>query len=131
MILHDFKCSDHGYFTAMTEYSDELGRALPRPCPECAILCDRVFLPRGWQHAAIESGERTVYYQNAKGEIRIPGRNDVPVPPKLAAMGYEKRECTSISDVVRLERAAGRISERLNYDPGSSSRRPDGVDVDK
>lgn len=131
MILHTFHCAACiTDFNDFTTYSPELRSALPRPCPSCSAPCERVFRPRG-QSASIHPSERTVYNYNPQtGEVKFPGRNDIPVHPKLAAAGFERRECTTIADVVRLEKMSNRISERLNYDRGSGTRRPDGVDVD-
>lgn len=134
MILHDFSCPNPDCareFQELTTWNEETRSPNPVPCPSCSTPSPRVFRPRGWHHAVIAPGERTVYdYNPLTGDVKIPGRADVPIHPKRAAMGYERRECQTVQDVVRLERMTRRISERLNYDSGSSTRRPDGIDVD-
>lgn len=129
-IMHDFRCNSCSKtFLDITEFDRALGSVAPRPCPACNALCHRVFLPRGNRNATIAAKERTVYYRGPNGDIRIPGRNDVPMPEKFRRLGYQRVECESLADVRRLEREKGGVIEASNYDRNSSATMIDGVDV--
>jgi hypothetical protein len=114
-------------FDRYTERDPDTGDWLASPCPACGSFTQPGI--RRTRNAVIPPAERTVYFEGPDGKIRFPSRNDQPMHPKLASMGYERRECLSIADVRVLERRSQRISEKLNYDDGSGTPRPDGVGV--
>lgn len=100
-------------------------------CPDCAVellIGMWPFRCRGTGDHALTShnppnihpSDRVVYFENAKGEIRIPGRADRPIHPKYTAAGFIRREAQTIQDVKRLEKRTGKISEVLNYDRNSA-----------
>jgi hypothetical protein len=66
--------------------------------------------------AQVHTTEKVVVYQDGQGNIRVPGRGDRPIHPKLAAAGFERRELNSISQVREVEKKTGLIHERSNYD---------------
>lgn len=72
------------------------------------------------QDAQIHTSEKVVFFENPRtGEVRIPGRGDRPMNPKLAACGFERRTADTVGAVRRLEKRTGKISEVLNYDKNS------------
>lgn len=71
--------------------------------------------------AQVHTSEKVVVYENPRtGEVRIPGRGDRPIHPKLAACGFERKTLDTIADVRALERKTGTIHEQSNYSPNSS-----------
>lgn len=68
----------------------------------------------------IHSSEKVVVYEGPSGDVKIPGRGDRPMHPKLAAAGYVRRELDTASDVRALERKTGLIHEASNYNPNSA-----------
>lgn len=77
--------------------------------------------------AAVHAGEKVVIYENpATGEIRIPGRGDRPIHPKLAAAGYERKVLDTVADVRRVEQKTGLIHESSNYDNSGTAERDTG-----
>lgn len=76
--------------------------------------------------SAIHTSEKTVIYENPRtGDIKIPGRGDRPLHPKLAAEGYQRRTLDTITQVRELERKKNVISERLNYNLHSTQAERD------
>jgi hypothetical protein len=71
--------------------------------------------------AQVHTSEKVVVYEGPSGDVKIPGRGDRPIHPKLAAEGYVRRELDSISDVRKVERKTGLIHERSNYDAHSAA----------
>ncbi len=70
--------------------------------------------------AAIHTSERVVVHEGPNGEIRIPGRGDRPIHPKLAAEGYVRRELNTASEIREVEKKTGLIHERSSYHANSA-----------
>lgn len=74
----------------------------------------------------IHSSDRVhVDYNPRTGDVRIPGRNDRPIHPKLAAEGYERKQLTSHAQIRDVERKNGLIHEASNYNANSSQATKD------
>src|ERR1700741_2101009 len=74
----------------------------------------------------INAQEKVIVLENERtGHIRIPGRGDRPVHPKLAADGYVRRELKTMADIRRVERATKTIHEASNYDKNSVTAEKD------
>ena len=86
---------------------------------DCGAKAERVWI--GKQHAtAFDRTETTVVWKNPRtGKIEYPGRNDIPVPARLAAMGFERHELRSLKAVENFEQANGVRNERAWFDRGS------------
>ena len=70
--------------------------------------------------AQLHPSEKVVIHEGPNGEIKIPGRGDRPMHPKLAAEGYVRRELNTISEVREVERKTGLRHERSHYDLNSA-----------
>jgi hypothetical protein len=83
------------------------------------------FCPHGkptlWDDPNVHPSERVVYYEGPCGEISIPSRADKPMHPKMAAVGYVRRECETISQIRDLERRQGLRHERSYFDQNSAA----------
>lgn len=85
---------------------------------ECQILWKASHI----RTASVHKSERAVVWYNPQtGEHRTPGRNDVPMPERYRAQGYERRELTSLSELHAYEKEAGVMSEKAWYDSGSGN----------
>jgi hypothetical protein len=73
------------------------------------------------QDAQIHSSEQVTYYENAKGEVIIPGRGDHPIHPKYVQDGYVQRKATTITQVKEVERKSGSIMVARHYDQGGAT----------
>jgi hypothetical protein len=103
-------------------------------CPDCGAslgIGDWPFPCGGKGHfagsfwrgdAQVHSSEKVVVYQDAQGHIRIPGRGDRPIHPKLAAAGYERRVLDTVQEVRQVEKATGYIHEDSNYSANSAMK---------
>ncbi len=82
------------------------------------------FCPHGFvqkQPASVHARERAVVYENPlTGQVRYPGRADVPMPARYAAMGYQKREFVSAHELSRFEKEKGVANESLNCHSGNT-----------
>lgn len=104
-------------------------------CPDCNLLLiegDWPFCPHGapgpfWLgDSAVHVSERAQCdFHPGTGEIRIPGRVDRPIHPKLAAEGYRRRDLTS-SDIKHLEKNKGLIHEAGNYNRSGQAEKDTG-----
>ena len=71
--------------------------------------------------------DAVVVYENPKtGKISYPGRNDVPMPSRLAEQGYERKEMRSLRQVEAFEKEHKVINEAMHYDRGSGRGAEDG-----
>lgn len=69
----------------------------------------------------IHTSEKVVVYENPRtGEIRIPGRGDRPIHPKLAAAGYERKVLDTSAQIRDVERKKNLIHERSHYNQNST-----------
>lgn len=76
--------------------------------------------------SSIHTSERVTIYENAQtGDIKVPGRGDRPIHPKLAAAGYVARQIETHSGIRQLEKRNGLIHEASNYDSGSTTAEHD------
>lgn len=102
-------------------------------CPDCGKyidIGDWPFACAGLGHAPgsfwagdaqLHCSEKVVIHEGPRGEIRIPGRGDRPLHPKLAAAGYIRRELNSIAEIRQVEKRTGLIHERSSYDLNSAA----------
>lgn len=70
-------------------------------------------------NAQVHSSEKVVVYRGPSGDVKIPGRADRPMHPKLAAAGYVRETLDTVSDVRRVEKETGLIHEASNYSANS------------
>ena len=60
--------------------------------------------------------EKVVVYESAtEGRVQYPGRNDTPVPDRLRARGYERKEL-NVSDLRAFEKKHNVANERRHFD---------------
>lgn len=70
--------------------------------------------------AEVHAKERTVLWQHpGTGEYRYPGRNDVPMGPRLEKLGYQRKEFGSLAALQQHERETGARNEAVHFDAGS------------
>ena len=117
MPVFDVICKECGHEVAdlfLRPWPDEL------PCSKCGRLMDIKWAIRTNHRPACHSSESVVVWEDpSTGEIRYPPRNDIPVSPKLAAMGFERRELTSLHQVESFEKSHNVRHERTWFDKGS------------
>lgn len=75
-----------------------------------------------WQgDSNLHTSEKVVVYEHSKtGDLRIPGRGDRPIHPKLAAAGYERKVLDTVGQVREVEKKKNLIHERSNYNQNST-----------
>lgn len=93
-------------------------RLLDKPHVKCGGKLEIVFVnPRQRFVHAVPPKERSVVWKHpVTGQIRYPGRNDVPMPERYASIGYERHEMVHASDLHKFERDNNVCNEKLNYD---------------
>ncbi len=65
----------------------------------------------------VHPGERSVVWKHpGTGEIRYPGRNDMEMPARYLAAGYERHEFRHLHDLDRHGKNTGRMCEIAHYD---------------
>lgn len=70
--------------------------------------------------ASIHEKERAVVYQHpVTGEVRYPGRNDVPMPALYRKQGFERREFNSLRELDSFTKSRGLVNEAAHFDRGS------------
>lgn len=102
-------------------------------CPDCGKhidIGDWPFACAGLGHelkgtfwsgdSAIHQSEKVVVYRAPDGSVKVPGRADRPMHPKLEAAGYVRETLDTVSAVRRVEKETGLIHERSNYDQNSA-----------
>lgn len=102
-------------------------------CPDCGAhidIGDWPFACAGMGHslkgtywsgdAQIHASEKIVVYRGPGGDVKIPGRADRPMHPKLAAAGYTRETLDTPADVRRIEKETNTIHEASNYDAHSA-----------
>lgn len=98
------------------------------PCPDCGLYLEVGDWPwcphestRKSPHTA-HASERVVVFENPQtGEIRYPGRNDVPVPDRYAKQGFVRKELPTLRAVESFERAHGVRNDLMHYNAGNSA----------
>lgn len=59
-------------------------------------------------------------FENPKtGKVSYPGRNDVPLPKRLADAGFERKEMRSLRQVENFEKEHKVLNQAMHYDSGS------------
>lgn len=102
-------------------------------CPDCGAHLDIGDWPlpcAGMGHslhgtfwsgdAQIHTSEKVTIFRGPAGDVKIPGRGDRPMHPKLADAGYVRETLDTTTDVRRIEKETGLIHERSNYDANSA-----------
>lgn len=96
---------------------------LPR-CPHCLSYAPGFAQIHG-RPAAVHVKERAVVYENPlTGQVRYPGRADVPMPARYAEQGYVRREFETAHALGRFEKAKGVANEALNCNSGNTLDAP-------
>ena len=73
-------------------------------------------------YVGIHPSERAVVWYDPKtGRHATPGRNDVPMPSRYRAAGYERREFTTLRDLDSFCKSNRLVNERANYDQSGRS----------
>jgi hypothetical protein len=66
--------------------------------------------------AGIHTSQKVVVLENKyNGDVKIPGRGDRAVHPKLVAEGYVRKELDTMADIRRVERKTGTVHEAGSY----------------
>lgn len=132
--IYHFTCTVCGYgFERFVEVVDRKTGAVETPCKSCGEPAVRMRV--GAANIGLGPAERVVLWvgKDANGNPihRNPMDPDMPMPHEFASQGYERVEYTSIHQLLKLERdTGGKVSnQRLNYDRGSGTKRPDGSDA--
>jgi len=107
-------------------------------CPDCGKhfdIGDWPFACAGLGHelgsfwlgdSQIHSSEKVVVLENKfTGDVKIPGRGDRPVHPKLAAEGYVRKVIDTHAGVREVERKTKTMHEAGNYNSNSSQELKD------
>ena len=98
------------------------------PCPECGEYLEIGDWP--WcphestrkRHHTAHAKERVVVFENPQtGEIRYPGRNDVPVPQRYIDQGFVRKELPTLRSVEKFENQHGVRNDLMHYDSGNSA----------
>jgi hypothetical protein len=87
--------------------------------PGCQRTAARVWMGRQYATAFDKSETTVVWEHPGTGEVQYPGRNDVPIPKRLQARGFVRRELRSLREVERFEQQHGVRNERAWFDKGS------------
>lgn len=97
----------------------------PVPICSCGNYMSEGYRIKRGRMAAVHPSERAAVWRGPNGEIRVPMQNDIPMPEKYRALGYERQEFNSLHEIDQFERQTGMTSEKAHYDDGSGTKRPD------
>lgn len=102
--------------------------ALCMTCGKLYSFGDSPFCPHGTfnqssPNSNVHSSEKVVVYEDAKGNVSIPGRADRPIHPKMAAAGYQRRELATAAEVNQLAKKKGLVHEVSNYNQSGQAER--------
>lgn len=98
-------------------------RVVACPAPAALVYIGR----RAERTATVAPFERCVVWKHPiTGEVRYPGRNDVPMPQRYQRAGYQRHELTSLRALQQFERERGVVNEAVHYDRGSGHGFNDG-----
>lgn len=128
-VLHDLICANEKCeHTLLNHLSTNVGMK----CPKCKRGRMETYYGNWGRSArnaaALGIDEMTVVYENAAtGEVNYPGRNDTPMPARLSARGFVRREMRSLREVEQFSQKHGLINERAHYDTGSGRNYEDEV----
>ena len=113
--LRDYRCPNGHLFEAFREFQE----CDAAQCPHCEETGVLTYLPRTQFRTAFDNSEVTVLWMTPQGEVNYPGRNDVPIPERLQAQGFERVELRSLRAVEQFESKHGVRNERAWFDKGS------------
>ena len=92
-------------------------------CGKALEVGEWPFCPHGETRSsgtAAHPSERAVVWEHpGTGQIRYPGRNDVPIPERYAKEGFVRREMPTLRDIHAFERERGVKNEKAWFDNGS------------
>jgi hypothetical protein len=92
------------------------------PHEGCGGILEILWQPPSTKQASVCPKERAVvWYDERTGDVRYPGRNDVPMPKRYKDAGFSRREFPSFHDLKRFEKEKGLVSEVVNFDRGSGN----------
>lgn len=102
----------------------------PNPlCKHCSSPSTTLAGMSSGRNVSVPLGEEIVYYEHPDGQITIPGHNRFgPMHSSLPAAGFVRKEIRTVHELTAFETRTGKISEVNNFNRGSSTRRPDGLD---
>ena len=94
------------------QWSSEVGKP-----HECGGVWERVWTFTRSVDPGTHTSEKVVVFESAQegGHIQYPGRNDLPVPERLRARGYVRREL-NVRDLAAFEKKHGVMNERRHFD---------------
>jgi hypothetical protein len=77
--------------------------------------------------SAIHTSEAVTVFTNPEtGDIKIPGRGDRPIHPKLAAAGYRRETINTAAGIRDLEKKKNLVHEASNYNNSGAAERDTG-----
>jgi len=86
---------------------------------ECGGHFERLWtLTRSIDPGTHSSEKVVVYESEQERKVQYPGRNDMPVPERLRARGYVRREL-NVRDLAAFERKHGVVNERRHFNSGN------------
>lgn len=90
------------------ELTENLDAILDWKCDSCKWAS---WQPRETKRATIHPMDRPVVWEHPEtGEIRHPGRNDVPMPEHYRVRGFERKEFTSYKEHQDFNRSQGLVN---------------------
>jgi len=111
-VLVDLVCdrSDHIF---EDRWSTDIGSC----CSKCDGILERLWTLTPAPDPGTHISEKVIVYESLKegGKIQYPGVGSAPVPARLRARGYEKREL-NVRDLASFERKHNVMNERRHYD---------------
>ena len=87
---------------------------------ECGGHFERLWTLTKAPDPGTHSSEKVVVYESPQegGRIQYPGRNDEPMPSRLAARGYIRREL-NVSELAHFEKQHHVVNERRHFNRGN------------
>jgi|SRR6185369_1348472 len=78
--------------------------------------------PYGRQGGTVHTSERAVVWEHpGTGKISYPPANNIEMPERLKALGYERRELPTLKSIEKFEKEQGVRSEIAWHDKGTGS----------
>ena len=85
----------------------------------CGGLWERYWTLTKAPAPGTHASEKVVVYESLKEKnVQFPGRNDVPVPERLRARGYERKEL-NVTELARFEKKYKVANERRHFNSGN------------
>ena len=98
------------------------------PCPDCGLYLyvgDWPWCPHEAirpSHHSVHASQRAVVFEHpVTGEVRYPGRNDIPIPQRYADEGFVRKEFPTLASLQSFERSHGVLNDKAHFNEGNSS----------